>query len=175
MKQEITREEDGKIKWSFEKDVEDFTDKEFGKVGSSYNTGYILFDSKEKAISVLDRDLSEVEKFIEQYKGELEKNEHSLDKFTDLKELIEKIGQLHLDFKELNTDKIYGLYNQDPKKYKKLFNEFNNAKDYIKEELSIINKEYQKYINYQTAEKNLKFNQDQYDKIEEQRKKLMEL
>lgn len=175
MKQEFKLEKDGKVKWTYEKEVEDFTDKEFGKVGKSFSNGHIVFDSKEIALSVLDRDVAEVEKFIEQYEQELETNKHELDKFTDLKALVEAIGKLHNDFKEVNSDKIYSLYNNDPKKYGKLLSEFNKAKDYIKDELAIINKEYQKYLNYQTAEKNLKFNQEQYDKIKEQRETLLNL
>jgi len=164
-----------KIKWTFEKEEVDFEDKEFGKVGKSFNTGYIIFDSKEKALAVLDRDLSEVESFIKQYEEEMKKNEHNLDKFTDLKDLIQKVAELHEEFKNLNSDKIYGLYNSDPKRYTKLYQEFNKSKDYIKDELAYLSKEFQKMQNYQIAEKNLKFNTEQYEKIKEQRNELSKL
>ena len=175
MKQEFKLMEDGKVQWTYEKDVEDFKDKEFGNVGKSHTKGEIIFDSKEIALSVLDRDLGEVEAFIKQYEEEVEKNKHNLDKFSQLKELIEAIGKLHNDFKEVSSDKIYSLYNSDPKKYTKLLKEFNTAKDYIKEELNMINKEYQKYLNYKTAKPSLEFNQEQYKKIKEQRDILVKL
>ena len=176
MKQEFTRVEGTeKVKWSYEKEVEDFEDKEFGKVGSSQTTGYIIFDDKEKALAVLDRDLTEVEKNVTHFEKELEKNKHSLNTFTDLKDLVEAVGKLHNDFKDINTDKIYGLYNNDPKKYQKLFSEFNKSKDYIKDEMDKINKEYGKYLNYQESEKALAFNKEQFDKIKEQRDRLLEL
>ena len=174
MKQTFEKVED-KIKWTFEKEEVDFEDKEFGKVGKSFNTGYIIFDSKEKAIAVLDRDLTEVEAFIKQYEDEMQKNEHNLEKFTDLKVLIQKVAELHEEFKNVNTDKIYGLYNSDPKRYTKLFQEFNKSKDYIKDELAYVSKEFQKMQNYNIAKKNLDFNREQYKKIKEQREELNKL
>jgi prefoldin subunit 5 len=175
MKQTFEKINEGKIKWTFEKEEVDYEDKEFGKLGKSFNTGYIVFDNKEKAIAVLDRDLKEVEAFIKQYQDEMSKNEHNLDKFTDLKELIHKVAELHTDFKNINTDKIYGLYNSDPKRYTKLYQEFNKSKDYIKDELAYLSKEFQKMQNYNIAKKNLEFNNEQWLKIKEQREELNKL
>ena len=175
MEQKFTRLDNGKIKWEYFKEEKDHTDKDFGKVGVYSGKDTIIFDSYEQAKSILDRDFSEVETMKEQYEKDLENNEHDLEKFSDLKDLVEAVGKLHNDFKEATGDKIYELYNNDPKRYKNVWSEFNKAKDYIKDEMSIINKEYQKYLNYKTAEKNLKFVTDQLEKITEQQLNLQTL
>ena len=172
MEQTFTKLDDGKIKWEYSREEKEHSDKEFGRVGTAGGYDFIIFDSYEQAKSILYRDLAEVVKFVEQYESEMEKNQHNLDTFTDIKDLVDSVGKLHNDFKECTADKIYALYKDDPKRYQKVLSEFNKAKEYIVTEMDIVNKEYGKYLAYQTAEKNLKFNQDQYDKIVEQISKL---
>jgi hypothetical protein len=175
MEQKFTKIENNKIKWEYFKKDTDFEDKEFGKLGVKGGYDYIIFDSKEQALSVLDRDISEVEKNLNHYQSIMDKNKHNLDTFKDLKSLVDSIGKLHNDFKEVNSDKIYSLYNNDPKKYQKLLSEFNKSKDYIKDELDVINKEYGRFLEYTSAKDSYDFNKTQLDKIQEQRTNLTNL
>lgn len=174
MKQEFKKLDNEKIEWTYEHEEEKFNDKDFGDIGVTSKKGYIIFESKEKALSVLDRDVSETEKLVDTHKAAMDKNEHSLDTFTDLKVLVEAVGKLHNDFKEI-INIPEKLYADNPKKYQKLLREFNSAKDYIKDEMSNINKEYGKYLEYKSAKEAYDFAKEQYDKILEQREQLMNL
>ena len=175
MNQKFEKLDDGKIKWTYQKDMKDHEDKEFGKVG--VYTGYdeITFDSFEQALSILDRDESETEKMVEQYKEEMDKTTHTLETNIDIKALVEKVGELNTTFKETTGDKIFALYNNDPKKYTKLFQAFNESKKYIQEEIDILNKEYQKYVTHDVAKKNYEFSKEQHEKIIEQKQQLLSL
>ena len=174
MKQNFKLLDDGKVKWTYEKEEQDSEDKDFGVVGKTGSFGYIIFDSKEKALTILDRDLSECESRLQYQEEQMKKNNHNLDKFSQIKELIESIAKLHTDFKEIKNipEKLYA---DNPKKYQKLLRDFNNAKSYIVDELSAFNKEYQKYLNYQPAKKAYDFEKEQLGKIKEQRDMLLEL
>lgn len=174
MKQKFTRQEDGKIKWEHTAEDTDFEDQDFGKLGVKGGYRYIIFDSYEQAMSVLDRDIANAEAHIDTHKQDMDKNEHNLDKFTDIKELVEAVGKLHNDFKDIkNTPEK--LYADNPKKYQKLLREFNQAKDYIKEEMSELNKEYGKYLAYKPAKQSYDFNVEQLEKIKEQKAQLDKL
>jgi hypothetical protein len=176
MEQKFTKLEDGRIKWTYNSGEEEFSDKDFGALGKTIRMQEIIFDDKEKAMTVLDRDITEVEASIDKYKQDMDKNAHDLDKFTDLKELVESVGKLHNDFKEKEQDsKIFNLYKDDPKRYQKLWSEFNKAKDYIKDEMSAINSEYQKYLEYKNSKKAYDFNVAQLEKIKEQKEELLKL
>ena len=174
MKQEFTRLDDGRVKWSYEKEEVAFEDKEFGNVGVQQNQGYIMFESYEKALVVLDRDLDEAEKMAQTHKQEMDKNEHSLEKFPEIKALVEAIGKLHNDFKEVKAmpEHVNGA---NERKYNQTLKEFNKAKDYIVEGMSAFNREYGKYLAYGPAKKAYDFTKEQLDKITDQRKQLIAL
>lgn len=175
MEQKFTRLDDGRIKWEYTKDENNFEDNEFGRVGVKGGYDYIIFDSYEQAMSVLDRDIANIEKDEEKFSVEMEKNAHNLDKFTDLKELLDKVGELNVKFSEVSSDKVVQLYNNDPKKYQKLLSQFNSAKELFKDELQELSKEYGKMQTYKTAKKNYDFTIEQKNKILEQKKKLEKL
>jgi hypothetical protein len=171
MEQEFKLLDNGKVEWTHKRDVEAFKDKDFGELGTHGGYSFIVFNSKQDAMTVLDRDVTEVTALMNKHKEDMDKNKHNLDKFSDIKELIESVGKLHNDFKEIKNipEKLYA---DNPKKYQKLLREFNSAKDYIVEEMSALNKEYNKYLQYTPAKEAYEFAKEQLEKIEEQRTKL---
>jgi len=174
MNQKFTKIENDKVKWEYTREESEYQDQELGKLGVQGGYSYIIFDNKEQAMAVLDKDVVNSEANIDKYKQDMTKNEHSLDKFTQIKELVEAVGKLHNDFKEIKNipEKLYA---DNPKKYQKLLREFNNAKDYIKEEMSELNKEYGRYIAYKPAKQSYDFNIEQLEKIKEQQEQLNKL
>ena len=175
MEQKFELTKDNKVKWSFREDVDEHKDKEFGKVGTSSRTQTIIFDSKEIALAVLERDLADVQLSLDKFGEDMNKSKHSLDKFTDLKDLILAIGKLHNEFKEATNVKVQSLYADNPKKYQKILSQFNSSKEYIKDELASVSIEYGKFLEYNVAKDSYDFNKEQFDKIEEQIKELKEL
>jgi len=174
MKQEFKRLDGNKVRWEFTNEEASFEDQELGKLGVKGGYTYIVFDSKEQAMSVLDRDIININDNIDKYSTDMTKNEHNLEQFSQIKELVEAVGKMHNDFKDL-ANVPESLYANNPKKYQKLLREFNSAKDYIKEEMSEINKEYGKYINYKPAKQAYEFNVAQLKKAEEQKAELNKL
>lgn len=164
--------EDGKIKWEHFQDESDFEDLEMGTIGAKGGYSYIVFNSYDEASKVLSRDIDKLEKDIEHFTKEMVVNTHSLDKLTNLKELIEKIADLNKSFTEVNSNKIYELHRNDPKKYEKLYNKFNESKSYIKDEVGELAKEFEKYNKYEKARKEKEFLVNQLDKSKKQLEEL---
>lgn len=184
MEQEFKLLEDGKVRWDFTQKEEEATDRDFGRVGVGGASYYRIFDNMEKAKSILDRDASETQALVDTHKADMDKNEHNLEKFTDIKELVESVGKLHNDFKD--TKEILEELFKDIKdvttisvdvldKFTVMLKEFNKSKDYIVEEMSALNKEYNKYLSYGPAKTAYEFAKEQLEKIEEQRVMLKEL
>ena len=174
MKQNFEKLEDGKIKWSHEKEIEAFKDQDFGEIGTTKSNMTIIFDSYDKAMQVLDRDIEDVTNNMLKHKETMDKNTYDEDKFALIKPLIDKIGKLHNDFKEvgLMPAQVNGA---NMRKYNQFVKEFNMSKQFIVEEISAFNKDYQKYLNYGPAKKAYEFNVEQAAKIEDQKKKLLAL
>lgn len=174
MKQKFEKLEDGKIKWSWEKENKEFEDKDFGVVGSEGSQGHIFFENHEKALAVLNRDIEDATKLADSHKSVMDKNSYDEEKFKLIKPLIDGIGKLHNDFKEvkLMPETINGA---NMGKYIKFLKDFNTAKAYITNELSNFNKEYGKFLAYGPAKKAHGFVIEQLDKIVKQKEELMKL
>ena len=172
MKQEFIKLDDGKIKWTYESEYTDMTnDKVEGTLGKKKYFNEVVFNSKEIAMQVLDADKEQTEKTLEFYQKELDKNKHDISKFSELQTLLLKISELNGELANLKAIPRE-LYEEQPKKYQKLWNAFSGARHVISEEIASIANDYQKMQEYQGAKKSYDFNLEQLEKIEDQRKLL---
>lgn len=175
VKEEFTLLEEGKIKWEYTKDDTTFEDKEFGRVGTKGGYEFIIFDSYEQAMSVLDRDITQLEQNKEHFEQEMNKNTHKLDTFTDIKHLLDKVAELNLEFTKVTDDKVQALYRDNPKKYQKLLSSFNSSKELFGNELQHLSQEYDKMQKYEKAKEGFDFYEKELQKTLTQKEKLKQL
>lgn len=171
-KEEFTLLADGKIKYYFESAIEDHTHKDIEEsLGSKRHTNEIIFNSKTDAMKIINTDTEEVKKAIEFYGKQMESTAHDLDKFKELESLLLKVSDLNTTVTKLNTTPKQS-YDENPKKYAKLWKAFTEARKLITTEIASIANDYDNMQKHATAKKSHDFYIAELEKINEQRVKI---
>lgn len=175
MNQKFTKQEDGKVLWTFESEETEMThDNVEGVLGTKKFSNEIIFNNKKVAMEVLESDIENTQKNIDYYEKEMNDNAHDIDKFKELQNLLMKITELNNEISNIK-DTPKELYAEHPKKYQKLWSAFGSARQVISQEVASIANDYQAMQKYNAAKKSCDFNKEQLDKIKEQKKLLSEL
>ena len=103
------------------------------------------------------------------------KNTYDIDKYSELQELLEKVGELNTNVAELSNTNVKSLYAENPKKYQRLWTAFSGAHKVVSEEISSIANDYDRMQKYNKAKSNHDFFEKQLEGIRKQREMINQI